>query len=334
MTQVVSKKSYKEMLRQILLLAGLFFLLVPSALNAQTDTNAQAAADTAAVPVAEEPAAEEPAEEDESLISPSIEFLGVQKADNSIDLKVGLKAKVKGQFMNLYKMKVSFFQVMGEEERELGFAITDGRGKTVFNVKADSSMKTDAEGKVYFKAVFAGNKAMESAEEFTEFKRARLEITPIKEDSLLSVQVKLVDIGTGEEIPVPETLIGIFVKRHFNPLKVGEGTTDENGEALVEFPLGLPGDSAGNLTLIAKLDENEVFGNLEATVVAPKWGVPVSNIIEDQPRALWSSHPPLWMLITFVVLMLVVWGHYVVIVYELFRLKKEQPKEAADATMP
>ncbi len=333
MTQAVSKKSYKEMFRQMLVLAGFLFLLVPSALKAQTDTNTQAAADTAAVPVAEEPAAEEPAEE-ESLISPSIEFLGVQKADNSIDLKVGLKAKVKGQFMNLYKMKVSFFQVMGEEERELGFAITDGRGKAVFNVKADSSLKADAEGKVYFKAVFAGNKAMESAEEFTEFKRARLEITPIKEDSLLSVQVKLVDIGTGEEIPVPETLVGIFVKRHFNPLKVGEGTTDENGEALVEFPLGLPGDTAGNLTLIAKLDENEVFGNLEATVVAPKWGVPVSNIIEDQPRALWSSHPPLWMLITFIVLMLVVWGHYVVIVYELFRLKKEQPKEAADATMP
>lgn len=333
MTQAVSKKSYKEMFRQMLVLTGFLFLLVPSALKAQTDTNTQAAADTAAVPVAEEPAAEEPAEE-ESLISPSIEFLGVQKADNSIDLKVGLKAKVKGQFMNLYKMKVSFFQVMGEEERELGFAITDGRGKAVFNVKADSSLKADAEGKVYFKAVFAGNKAMESAEEFTEFKRARLEITPIKEDSLLSVQVKLVDIGTGEEIPVPETLVGIFVKRHFNPLKVGEGTTDENGEALVEFPLGLPGDTAGNLTLIAKLDENEVFGNLEATVVAPKWGVPVSNIIEDQPRALWSSHPPLWMLITFIVLMLVVWGHYVVIVYELFRLKKEQPKEAADATMP
>ncbi|HMT73065.1 MAG TPA: hypothetical protein PKA77_03290 [Chitinophagaceae bacterium] len=333
MTQAVSKKSYKEMFRQMLVLAGFLFLLVPSALKAQTDTNTQAAADTAAVPVAEEPAAEEPAEE-ESLISPSIEFLGVQKADNSIDLKVGLKAKVKGQFMNLYKMKVSFFQVMGEEERELGFAITDGRGKAVFNIKADSSLKADAEGKVYFKAVFAGNKAMESAEEFTEFKRARLEITPIKEDSLLSVQVKLVDIGTGEEIPVPETLVGIFVKRHFNPLKVGEGTTDENGEALVEFPLGLPGDTAGNLTLIAKLDENEVFGNLEATVVAPKWGVPVSNIIEDQPRALWSSHPPLWMLITFIVLMLVVWGHYVVIVYELFRLKKEQPKEAADATTP
>lgn len=331
MTQAVNK-SYKDMLKQ-LLLAGFFFLLSFTVM-AQADTNAPAPADTTAVPAAEEPVAEESAEEESSLISPSIDFLGVQKGDNSIDLKAGLKAKVKGQFINLYKMKVTFFQVIGEEEKELGFAITNGSGKAVLNVKADSALKTDAGGKVYFKAVFAGNKAMEPAEEVTEFKRARLEITPVKEDSLLSVQVRLLDLGTGEAVPVPETLVGIFVKRHFNPLKVGEGTTDENGEALVEFPLGLPGDSAGNLTLMAKLDENETYGNLEASVVAPKWGVPVSNKIEDQPRALWSSHPPIWMLITFIVLMLVVWGHYVVIVYELFRLKKEQPKDAANATNP
>jgi hypothetical protein len=38
----------------------------------------------------------------------------------------------------------------------------------------------------------------------------------------------------------------------------------------------------------------------------------------------------MWMLITFIILMTAVWGHYIVIVYELFRLRKEQP--AVDAT--
>jgi len=328
MTQSVSKKSYKELFRQMVLLSGMFFfLIIPTGLLAQTDTVPATPPDSTAV------VAEEPAPEEESLISPSIDFLGVQKGDNSIDLKAALKAKVKGQFINLYKMKVSFFQVIGEEEKELGFVITDRNGKAVFNVKTDS-MPTAADGKVQFKAVFAGNKAMDPAEEVTEFKRARLEITPVKEDSLLSVQVRMVDIGTGKEVPVPETLVGIFVKRFFNPMKVGEGTTDENGEATVEFPSNLPGDPQGNLTLMAKLDESELYGNLEASVVAPKWGVPVSNKIEDQPRALWSSHPPLWMLITFSILMLVVWGHYVVIVFELFRLRKEQPHLPTNATNP
>jgi hypothetical protein len=137
----------------------------------------------------------------------------------------------------------------------------------------------------------------------------------------MSVQVRLVD-GAGN--PVKDATVGIFVKRLIQPQKLGEGTTDENGEAVVEFPNGIPGDEKGNLTIIGRVDENETYGNLEASSVQP-WGVAVSNKSVEQPRALWSSHPPLWMLITFIVLMAAVWGHYIVIVYELFRLRKEEP---------
>jgi len=98
-------------------------------------------------------------------------------------------------------------------------------------------------------------------------------------------------------------------------------------------PNNLPGDAQGNLTLIGRLDENETYGNLEASVVQ-KWGVAVSNKSQELPRALWSSHPPLWMLITFIILMTAVWGHYAIIIYELFRLRKEEPHTATDATNP
>lgn len=306
----IAIKYQKLFQRQLVLLFCLLAaLMTPAYLPAQTDSTTQQ---------------EEPAPADEpSLISPAVEFTAVQKADNSIDLKAALKAKVKGQFIKLYKMKLTFYRVVNEEEQALGFVITDGAGKAVFNVKADT-MKTDAEGKLQFKVVFAGNKAMEAAEEVVAFKRARLEITPVKEDSALSVLVKLVDMGTGEAVPVKEIPVGIFVKRSFLPLKVGEGTTDEAGEVTIEFPNGLPGDAKGNLTLLGRIDENELYGNLEASVVQP-WGTPVSDKIEKQPRALWSTSPPLWMLITFIVLMATVWGHYIVIVYELFRLRKEKP---------
>ena len=326
MKQIFRTHIKQEMLRQLVLIAGMLIMfLLPAKLFGQSDTTQAPAADTATV------AAEEPAKEEEpSMLSPTVEFKAVQKSDNSIDLKAGLKAKVKNWPVNLYKMKVTFFQVVNDEDQELGFAITDNSGKAVFNVKGDS-LKTNTDGKVQFKMVFAGNKMMESAEEVIAFKRARLEITPVKEDSLLTVQVKLVEVGTGAEIPIPEAAVGIFVKRLFLPLKVGEGTTDENGEASVEFPANLPGDAKGNLTLIAKLDENETYGNLEASVVQ-QWGTSVSNKIEDQPRALWSSNPPMWMLITFIILMVAVWGHYIVIIYELFRLRKEQPHPLTDAT--
>lgn len=318
MKQILISASLKKSRRFILFAGLMVLLLTPAGLFAQTDTTTTTAT--------EEPAAEE----ESSLISPTIEFISVQKSNNTIDLKASLKAKIKGSLTKLHSLKVRFYLLSDTLEQELGAVNANINGVALLNVKADA-ITPDKEGKLHFKAVIAANKSMEGAEEELTIKRAMLTITPVKEDSLLSVSVKLVDIVSGVETPIKEAAIGIFVTRLFNPLKVGEATTDESGEASVEFPNNLPGDAKGNLTLLARLDENEVYGNLEATV-EQKWGIPVSNKIEEQPRALWSSHPPMWMLITFIVLMVTVWGHYIVIIYELFRLRKEQPHAPVDAT--
>ena len=267
---------------------------------------------------------EEVAAEEKELISPSLELISVQKGDNSIDLKAALQAKVNKVFYKFPLLKVTFFQAINEEEKELGFVITDRTGTAVLNYKPDSSM-TDAEGKMHFKAVFAGNKSMDPADAEVTIKRARLELITMKEDSLYTVHVKLVEMVSGKEIPVPETVLGVFVKRLFKPLKIGEGTTDENGEASVEISNELPGNAKGDITLLARLDESEVYGNMESGATV-NWGVPVSDILQKAPRSLWSANPPVWMMVTFAVLMIVVWGHYFVIVFELFRLRKEEPR--------
>ena len=301
----------------IMPLALVITQLIPTALFAQEDS------------AATEPV-EAPAEEESSLISPSIEFLTVQKADSTIDLTAVLRGKVNGNAIKFRLLKVTFFYITDSAENELGYVITDKNGKAVYNVKPGTVMP-NAEGKMHFKAVFAGNKSMDAVEEEITVKRARIEVTPVKEDSLLTMQVKLIDVGTGTETPVPETAVGIYVKRLIHPLKVGEGTTDENGEVTIESPPNLPGDAKGNLTFYAKLEENDTYGNLEASVIQP-WGTPVSDQFQEVPRALWSSHPPIWMVITFAVLMITVWGHYIVIIYELFRLRKEEPHQLPDAT--
>lgn len=306
------------MKRMSKLYSGLFgtalLLLIAAGTRAQSDTAKPApAADTAAPAAA--PAAPE-------LLSPSVEFTGVQKGDGTVDLKAVFRAKIsKGVVKNLAGLKVEFFAGTDSAETKVGEAETNLYGTAACSVPAEKVV-TDAEGKINFTTRFAGTKKYESAEETFGVKKGRLIITPLKGDSSFSVTVKLVDLSTGTETPVPATDLGVFVKRLFNPMKVGEGTTDDNGEVSVDVPAKLPGDAKGNITILAKIDENEQFGNLEASVSQP-WGLPVSDKVEDQPRALWSAHPPLWMLITFIVLMTAVWGHYIVIVYELFRLRKE-----------
>ena len=254
--------------------------------------------------------------------SPLIAFVSIQKSDNSVDLKTNVTAKINGTLTKLSGLKIEF--AVGNDAKKLGEVITDSRGVAIFICKPDQ-LTTDKEGRLNFKATFAGKDSIEAAEEVVAVKRARLEITPVKEDSVLTAKVKLVDLSTGTETPVDSTTLGVYVKRMFSALKLGEGTTDEVGETTIEIPNNLPGDDKGNITLLARLDESETYGNLEASVVQ-QWGNPVSYELKELPRALWSPHPPVWMLVTFVILMSAVWGHYLVIIIQLFRLRKEEPE--------
>lgn len=258
-----------------------------------------------------------------AIISPAVDFISIQKGDNTIDLKATLKAKINGTLTKLEELPVLFFSTSDSGAVELGKAVTDRNGTATLNCQA-ANLVTDKEGKLHFKASFAGNKSIEAAEEVLAIKKARLSIVPVKEDSLISVKLALTDVSTGAETVIPEADLGVYVKRMFNPLKIGEGKTDANGQTTVEVPKNLPGDPKGNLILIARLDDNELYGNLE-TSVSQQWGVPVSDELRELPRSLFSTHPPVWMVVTFIVLMTAVWGHYLVIIYELFRLRKDQP---------
>jgi len=258
---------------------------------------------------------------EETAVTPQVTFVSIQKSDNTIDLKATFKAKIKGNVTKLSGLMIMFVYSADSVNKEIGGAMTDMSGVGVFNCKADA-LTADKEGKLHFKVMYAGDKTIEAAEETVVVKRARLVMTAVKEDSVLSVKLKLVDLSTSTETAIAATDLNVFVKRLFYPLKIGEGKTDESGEATIEIPNTIPGDAKGNITLLAKLDDNEQYGNLEASIVQP-WGKPVSDEIKEMPRALWSTHPPLWMLITFIVLMTAVWGHYIVIVYQLFRLRKE-----------
>ena len=287
-------------------LVALLILLMPGQIKAQPDSTTK------------------PAAKEATTYSPLIAFVSVQKNDNSVDLKTTVQAKINGTLTKLPGLKIEFTIGTDSAAKKLGEVVTDSRGIAMFNCKADQ-LVLDTGGRLNFKATFAGKDSIEAAEEVVAVKRARLEISPEKNDSLFIVKLKLIDLSTGAETAVSETDLGVFVKRLFNPLKLGEGKTDDAGEATIEIPKDLPGDAKGNITLIGKLEENDVYGNLEASVVQ-KWGTPVSDELKELPRALWSSHPPIWMLITFIVLMTAVWGHYIVIIFELFRLRKEEPK--------
>jgi len=254
------------------------------------------------------------------LIKPRLTFVSIQKSDQTIELRITAKSKVKSSFNPLDGLAIQFFNTTEEEPKLVGKGITDMDGVTTITIPG-KEQPLDAEGRMKFTAQFEGNEKVNAGEEEVYIKKARIEIIPLKEDSTLSVQVVLIDESQPEEAPIVETDIGVFVKRTFKPLKVGEGASDDNGDLVIDFPSDLPGDNKGNITLIASVEDNEDYGNLEATAVVP-WGIPLAEKASGIQRELWSPHPPVWMLLTFFVLMTAVWGHYFVIIYKLFKLKK------------
>ena len=113
----------------------------------------------------------------------------------------------------------------------------------------------------------------------------------------------------------------------FSLLPVSELTLDETGKASVEFPSDMPGDKEGNLTILAKFEENPTFGNVEKRETL-KWGVPTDYSVPKTHRALWTKTAPKWMIYTLSVLLAGVWGHYLFAFISLIRIKIEAKKKA------
>src|SRR6187551_2522968 len=115
---------------------------------------------------------------------------------------------------------------------------------------------------------------------------AKITISLSDQDSVKSVVAKVTNADTA----VSGVDVHFFVKKSFGllPLEGDFTTTDESGEASVVFPADLPGDLGGNVIIMAKVEENETVGNVEAMQTI-KWGVPIKAAPEVVARSLSAS---------------------------------------------
>ena len=132
------------------------------------------------------------------------------------------------------------------------------------------------------------------------------------------VDLKAFEPGKDNQwVPVENLDIQFYVPRTFSLLKVGKGTLS-NGTASLEFPTSIPGNRLGYLTLLAKVEENEVYGNVEVSGTI-NWGKPLPpmKIIK---RGLGDTDAPLWMVYTLLVLLSGVWLHVIYVLSLVIRI--------------
>jgi len=129
----------------------------------------------------------------------------------------------------------------------------------------------------------------------------------------------------GEIVAIQGAEILFSVKRYFGQLSLSENKlrTNAAGNASVVFPSDLPGDSLGNVDFSVKLTEERKFGKVEVKQTL-KWATPFIYHNPLDQRAMWGNraHAPLWIIFSFISIVIGIWGFIIYIVLQVLKIKK------------
>ena len=157
-------------------------------------------------------------------------------------------------------------------------------------------------------------------------KTATITLTFNKTDSTKTVVAHV----TSDSGAVAGPEVHLYVQRMYSLLPVGKViATDENGDATIEFPFDLPGDPNKMITVIAKIEGDEKYGNAETTATV-KWGADLKGTDPWNNRSLSASREkaPMLLVVASNLIIVIIWGTIVYLVFQLFRIKRSaKPKK-------
>jgi hypothetical protein len=158
-------------------------------------------------------------------------------------------------------------------------------------------------------------------EEDGEFRDAIITLSFSQTDTTYTAKATVM----ADTVPVAEKEVLFYVKRFYSLLPIGSGVeTDENGEAIAEFPLDLHSGNDGIITVIARIEDDDEFGTLETQKDA-KWGV-----YHRHEKELWGHRSlsaardkaPTYLIIVSNAIIAIIWGTLVYVIFQIFRIKR------------
>jgi len=260
----------------------------------------------------------------------TIELSYYKKADLTKSALAVVKAKNKEEkFISAKNAPVNFYVLDKTGLRLLKSAKTDDKGVAVISLQNDLPL----DDSLYFTimAKIENDSLFEDAEEKVHHKDANLTLNLNPQDTALLLTAKVTETGKdGKEIPVKDAEVKFYVQRLFGIMPAAEEntiSTDENGEASFAFPKNIPGDTSGLISIAAKMEDNEEFGNVENKTDAP-WGIALVKEKDPFPRALWEPSAPIPLVITISTLFGGVWCVYIIVFYQMHKINKAIKEEA------
>jgi len=138
------------------------------------------------------------------------------------------------------------------------------------------------------------------------------------------IEVLVTSLKENVRLPVAGAEIKLYAKRYFGNLPIDEARiTNNQGLALFNYHGNLPGDATGLVHLVVRPSDEAVFGEVKADT-AMVIGVLTNRPPLNEQRALWNvvQKTPVWLLLTYILTVLVVWGFIFYVLYQLRILYK------------
>ena len=250
--------------------------------------------------------------------------------EKGIDLNVTVRARIgeNRKIMPVEGLNMDFHTFNDSLEIPLGTVISNEEGVAKLSIDNFNNLGWNEEEGYQFKVLFKGSDKFRKASKSTSIRKAKINIDFVEIDSIKMISAEGIEIDprTLEQRPLEGEAISFYVKGSLSLYPIGEEELD-GGKASVNFPVTLPGDSLGNLTIITRIEESDDYGFVESSAVKD-WGIVREPIVPEERRGLGDTDAPLWMTYTLIVLLSAVWIHYLYVFVVIYLIKKDSKSAA------
>ena len=239
-------------------------------------------------------------------------------------LMVKVKSKVNGKFQNVAGIGLKLFLDKDSTGTFIGNAVTNEKGEAIAYIPPSVKKEWATSVKHTFLATFDGNKQYDAAKADLTVAKAKILIDVSSDKTVTASVFEMKDTAW---TPVKGVDVVLAMKRMDADLTINETptfTTDSTGKASGDFKRdSIPGGATGNITLVAKIVDNDTYGNLVIEKTVP-WGAKFIPVNTFDRRTLFATRnkAPIWLLFIAYGIAISVWGVLIVLVFNLFRIKK------------
>lgn len=243
-------------------------------------------------------------------------------------LMVNAKTKIDKKFHPVKDVTISLYLDKDSAANLVGKVTTDENGVAKAIIPPALKAVWQESPTHTFIGITEANKEFGETKAEATVTKTRITIDTIAGTGTRTIKVGVTAFNGNEWVPAKGVEMKVGVARLGGILAAGDEatyTTDSTGTVTAEFKKdSLPGDAKGDIVLVAKLEENDLYGNLLVEKSVP-WGVATKqdNTFFDQ-RTLWSTRfrTPFWLLFMAYSIVIGVWGTIIYLIIQIFKIKQ------------